>query len=73
MLDRTGLEGSFDYKLEWSPDEVQLPSPEAPVQTEGNAPSLAGALQQQMGLRLVSQKGPVDLIVVERAEKPAGN
>jgi uncharacterized protein (TIGR03435 family) len=73
VLDRTGLEGSFDYKLEWSPDETQLRSQEAPPETEGNAPSLAAALQQQVGLKLVSRKGPVDLIVVEKAERPRAN
>jgi len=73
VLDRTGLEGSFDYKLEWSPDEMQLRSQEAPPETDGNAPSLAVALQQQVGLRLVSRKGPVDLILVEKAERPKAN
>ena len=73
VLDRTGLEGSFDYKIEWSPDEMQLRSQEAPLETDGNAPSLAAALQQQVGLKLVSKKGPVDLIVVEKAERPRAN
>jgi len=73
VLDRTGLEGSFDYKLEWSPDETQLQSQEAPPETDGNAPSLVAALAQQVGLKLVSGKGPVDLIVVEKAERPTAN
>jgi uncharacterized protein (TIGR03435 family) len=73
VLDRTGLEGTFDYKLQWAPDELQLPSPEAPPQTDGAAPSLAAALEQQMGLRLASQRAPVDVLVVENAEKPAPN
>jgi uncharacterized protein (TIGR03435 family) len=73
VLDRTGLEGSFDYKLEWSPDETQLRSQEAPPETDGNAPSLAAALQQQVGLKLVSRKGPADLIVVEKAKRPRAN
>ena len=73
VLDRTGMEGNFDYKLEWAPDEVQVQSQEAPPQTDGQAPSLTGALQQQMGLRLVAKRAPVELIVVEWAEKPASN
>jgi uncharacterized protein (TIGR03435 family) len=73
VLDRTGLKGAFDYKLEWSPDELQLQSQEAPAQGEGNAPSLGGALQQQLGLRLASTKGLVDLVTVEKAEKPTEN
>jgi uncharacterized protein (TIGR03435 family) len=73
VLDRTGLEGPFDFKLEWSPDETQLRSQEAPVETEGNAPSLAAALRQQTGLKLVAGQGPVELIVVEKAERPSVN
>jgi len=73
VLDRTGLQGSFDYKLDWSPDDLQLQSQEAPAQFDGNAPSLGTALQQQMGLKLVQQRGPVDLIAVEHAEKPSAN
>jgi len=73
VLDRTGLEGSFDYKLEWSPDELQLQSQEAPPQADGNAPSLGGALQRQLGLRLAALKDLVDLITVEKAERPTGN
>ena len=73
VIDRTGLAGSFDYKLEWAPDELQLQSSEAPVETDGKAPPLDGALQHAMGLRLVAQRGPVDIIVVEKAERPAAN
>lgn len=73
VIDRTGLTGSFDYKLEWAPDELQLQSSEAPVETDGKAPPLDGALQHTMGLRLVAQRAPVDIIVVEKAERPAAN
>jgi uncharacterized protein (TIGR03435 family) len=73
VLDRTGLQGSFDYQLDWSPDDLQLQSLEAPAQYDGNAPSLGTALQRQMGLKLVPQTGPVDLIAVEHAERPSAN
>ncbi len=73
MLDRSGLEGSFDYKLEWAPDELQIQAQEAPPQTDGSAPSLSAALLQQMGLRLVSKKDAVDLIAVDKAERPTAN
>jgi uncharacterized protein (TIGR03435 family) len=74
VLDKTGLTGLYDYKLEWTPDQVQLASDETsgrPV--DENVPSLTSALQEQMGLRLQSQKGPVEIIVVDRAEKPTAN
>lgn len=73
VLDRTGLTGSFDYRLEWAPDEVQVQSQEAPPDASGNAPSLGAVLQSQLGLKLVSRKDAMDLIVVESAERPAAN
>ncbi len=73
VVDRTGLQGPLDYDLEWSPDDTQLRSAESPVTGEGSLPSLAGALQERLGIRLASERGPVPLIVVERAEKPAAN
>ena len=73
VLDQTALKGAFDYKLEWSPDEWPLRSSEAPPQTDGSLPSLDAALQQQLGLRLVSQRDRVDLIILEKAERPTAN
>jgi uncharacterized protein (TIGR03435 family) len=73
VIDRTGLTGTFDYKLEWSPDERQAPSSEAPPEVDGSSPPISSALQEQLGLRLVSTRAPLDLIVVEKAEKPSAN
>jgi len=73
VLDQTGLTGPFDYKLEWAPDDLQLRSDESPVQSAASLPSLGSALQETLGLRLVSQKGPVEIINIETAGHPAGN
>jgi uncharacterized protein (TIGR03435 family) len=73
VVDQTGLDGKYDYKLDWTPDETQVRSDEAAPQVEGNVPSLASAIQEQMGLRLQSQKGPVELIVIDRAEMASVN
>jgi uncharacterized protein (TIGR03435 family) len=73
VVDKTGLEGKYDYKLEWTPDETQVRSDEAAPQVEGNVPSLASAIQEQMGLRLQSQKAPVEIVVIDRAEKASVN
>jgi uncharacterized protein (TIGR03435 family) len=70
VLDSTGLTGVFDFKLEWSPDETQklLPQGEtAPV--AGSGPSIFSALQDQLGLKLESRKGPVEVLVVDRVER----
>jgi len=82
VVDRTGLTGHFDIKLQWTPDPgqsltplggapppgVQLPPPPDP-----NGPSIFTAIQEQLGLRLESQKGPVEMIVIDRVEKPSEN
>jgi uncharacterized protein (TIGR03435 family) len=73
VIDQSGLKAAYDYKLEWAPDDLQLRSDESPVQGEGSLPSLGSALQETLGLRLLSQKGPVEIINVEKADHPAVN
>jgi len=71
VVNGTGLEGSFNFKLEWSPDSDRPVKPgEAPPDT---GPSIYTAIQQQLGLRLQSRKSPVEVLVIERAEKPSEN
>ena len=78
VVDRTAIAGGYDIDLTWTPDQIPRPSGggDQPVQVNGaaidpNGPSLFAALQEQLGLKLESTKGPVDVLVVERAEKPA--
>jgi len=79
VIDRTGLTGSYDIKLEWTPDESEGgmmrvvegrgdQPPDAPT-----GPSLMTALQEQLGLKLESTKGPVELLVIDRVEKASEN
>jgi uncharacterized protein (TIGR03435 family) len=70
VIDSTGLTGVFDFKLEWSPDETQklLPQGET-APAAGSGPSIFSALQDQLGLKLESRKGPVEVLVVDRIEK----
>jgi uncharacterized protein (TIGR03435 family) len=63
VLDKTGISGRFDFKLEWTPDGADA----------GDKPSVFTAIQEQLGLRLESQRGPVDTFVVDRVEKPTSN
>ena len=73
VVDRTELTGAYDYTLDWAPDVLQLPSDENAVQSDGSRPSLGAALQDQLGLRLSQQHGPVDILNVNRAQKPNVN
>jgi uncharacterized protein (TIGR03435 family) len=77
VVDRTGLTGSFDVDLTWTPDQMpQQQGPRPPGAPEfppidPNGPSLFTAVQEQLGLKLESTKGPVDVLVIDRAERPA--
>jgi uncharacterized protein (TIGR03435 family) len=62
VVDHTGIPGEFDIQLKWTPDNAE----QAGV-------SLFTAIQEQMGLRLESTRGPVEMLVIDRAEKPSGN
>jgi uncharacterized protein (TIGR03435 family) len=63
VTDDTGLRGRFDFRLEWSYDS----------EAETSLPSIFTALKEQLGLRLVSRKGPVEVVVIDRIEKPSEN
>ena len=82
VIDRTGLKGNFDFKLTWTPDPGQTATPlgggpppgaDAPPPPDPNGPSVFTALQEQLGLRLESQKGPVEMLVIESVAKPSEN
>ena len=60
VVDRTNLSGGFDITLNWTPDQS--------ASTSG--PSLFTAIQEQLGLKLESTRGPVDVVVVDRVERP---
>ena len=78
VVDRTGLTGTFDFDLQWTPEGLPQRSPDAvdqPIRLNGtdidpNGPSIFTALQEQLGLKLESQDGPVDVLVVDSASRP---
>jgi uncharacterized protein (TIGR03435 family) len=63
VTNRTGLNGEFDFKLEYSPNLLQTDA----------GPSVFTAIQEQLGLRLEPKKGYMDTLVVDQAEKPSEN
>jgi uncharacterized protein (TIGR03435 family) len=75
VIDKTGLTGKYDFKLTWAPDVPRGPSPnpDAPPPSAPEGPSIFTAVQEQLGLRLESQKGPVEMIVIDRIEHPSEN
>ncbi len=77
VVDKTGLSGMYDFDLQWTPEPGQggptgPPPPGAPPlpPIDPNGPSLFTALQEQLGLKLEPQRGPVDVLVIDRVEQP---
>ena len=81
VVDKTGLTGTYDVTLDFSPEGMG-PGPKGPAPGEGggrpaeasrdsndSGPTISTALQEQLGLKLESRRGPVDLLVVESVEK----
>lgn len=66
VVDQTGLKGRYDFKLQWTVDEPQVTDPDAP-------PGLFTAIQEQIGLKLETVKAPVDVLVIDRVERPSAN
>jgi uncharacterized protein (TIGR03435 family) len=72
VVDQTGLSGTYDFDLEWTPDESQFGG-NLPRSVEPTKPSLFTAMQEQLGLRLEATKGPVQALVIDRVERPSEN
>lgn len=79
VIDKTGLTGPLDVDLEWTPSEaaraaVEALTPGAPPEPiDPNRPALLTAVDEQLGLRLQSTRGMVDVLVIENAERPSEN
>jgi uncharacterized protein (TIGR03435 family) len=63
VVDKTALTGAYDFTLKWSPDTAQ----------DAGAPSLVTAVREQLGLRLEQQKLPMQVLVIDRIERPTEN
>jgi uncharacterized protein (TIGR03435 family) len=77
VVDQTALTDRYDFTLKWTPDTAQPPAPGQPAPpavTDADAPpDLFAAFQQQLGLKLESTKAPVDVMVIDKVEKPSEN
>jgi bla regulator protein BlaR1 len=100
VLDKTGLSGTYDIQLAWTPDPdaPRLPAPtppppppppappsqsgsaeptrlphRTPPPLDPNGPSIFTAIREQLGLRLDAQRGPIEVIVIDKVERPTPN
>lgn len=78
VIDRTALDGRFDMHLEFARDSSVGPPPllngvPAPNLPTGDGPSIFTALQEQLGLKLVADKAPIPVIIVDSVQKPTEN
>ena len=69
VVDKTGLTGGFDAELTWAPD-ASLGNPSESPSSASDGPSLFTAIQEQLGLKLDAQRGPVDVLVIDSANRP---
>ncbi len=65
VLDQTKLTGGYKFTLKWTPDESANPNPDLP--------GIFTAIQEQLGLKLVPAKGPVEMLIIDHVEKPSEN
>jgi len=82
VLDKTGFTGEFDLDLSFTADDATmgLPGSGGPGDpggtrppTDPNLPNIFAALEEQLGLKLVSAKGPVEVLVIDHVERPTAN
>ena len=77
VVDQTGLAGRYDFNLTWTPDETQFKGMglrvPPPADNANAPPGLFTAIQEQTGLKFESTKTPVEVLVVDRIEKPTEN
>jgi len=78
VIDNTGYTDTFDAVMEWTPDASLRPGPgddpsKPAPSSDTVGPSIFTALQEQLGLKLESSKGPVEVLVIDHVEKPSAN
>lgn len=69
LVDQTGLTGKYDFNLKWTSDSPSADASDAVSST----PSLFTALQEQLGLRLVPTKAPIEVLVIDHIDRPSEN
>jgi uncharacterized protein (TIGR03435 family) len=74
VVDKTGLTGRYAFTLAWTPEQMptEAPPPGIPP-IDPNGPQLLTALQEQLGLKLLPARGPVEVVVIDSVEQPTSD
>jgi uncharacterized protein (TIGR03435 family) len=73
VVDKTGLTGRFDFDLTWAPDASQFGGEVPVAPSDASSPVFFTAIREQLGLRLEATRGPVEVLVVDDAQRPSPN
>lgn len=73
VVNQTGLTGMYDFTLRWTRERLTMPAQQSAPSPEPEAPALFTSLPEQLGLRLISTKGPVEVLVIDHIERPSEN
>jgi len=77
VVDQSGLDGHYDFQLNWTPDETQFAGMGVKVPPPSDKPDappdLGTAMLDQLGLKLATTKAPVEVLVIDKVEKPSAN
>jgi uncharacterized protein (TIGR03435 family) len=73
VIDKTGLKGLYDIKLQWSSDSGLIAPTGNDAISASSGPSLITAVEDQLGLKLESARGPLPVLVIDSVEKPTEN
>lgn len=73
VIDKTGITGGFDIKLQWTPMEREVDFPDGDSPGDASGPSLFTAIREQLGLKLEPAKGPVEVLVIDHIDRPSAN
>lgn len=73
VVDRTGITGKFDIHVQWTPDQASAGVDGATASNADAAPPLFTVLEDQLGLKVESSRGPVDVLVIDHVERPSEN
>ena len=73
VQDKTGLAGMFDFHLEFTPDEATPLGANTPPPDDPTGLSIFTAVEEQLGLKLMRDKGTTQVLAIDHAEKPTAN